>query len=241
MLLGQLMRRLHVLGLHWLPKVCVSVHHSAATQPVRDTGVLRGVQLLVGLHVYWLCDMMSAKNFGTGTICWGRNFSHVLCQRKKSITKLHRGYKEASGSPQCLSLTANCGKGAVASKKRGLIFCHVPYHGFLPLRPYPSYYGSKLAVKKCWQLGVLLLQGCSVSQCKQSVYVTFTIRAAVRHKSYTFSLTAARGDPTRLCRGDFLEGMLRYLLLCLPENIQAKYKVSRQLGQNLVLLHNKAN
>lgn len=52
---------------------------------------------------------------------------------------------------------------AAAAKEKGLhILCCSLTHFFL-LRPYPSYSGSKMAVKKCWQLGDLLLKGCSVS------------------------------------------------------------------------------
>lgn len=65
------------------------------------------------------------------------------------------------------SLTASFGKRAVAAEEKGLhiLPCSL-LRFFPPLRPYPSYYRSKLAGKKCWQLGVLSPWGCFVSQCK---------------------------------------------------------------------------
>lgn len=53
----------------------------------------------------------------------------------------------------------------------------------------------------------------------------FTIRVALGHNSYIFSLAIVRGDITRLGRGDLVEGKLGYLHACLPEHSQGKCKV----------------
>lgn len=50
----------------------------------------------------------------------------------------------------------------------------------------------------------------------------FTVRAAVRHKSYTFSLAATRGDTTACAEVTFWRQMLRCLPLCLVEHTQGK-------------------
>lgn len=53
----------------------------------------------------------------------------------------------------------------------------------------------------------------------------FTIRVALGHNSYVFSLAIARRDITQLGRGDLVEGKLGYLRGCLTEHSQGKCKV----------------
>lgn len=53
----------------------------------------------------------------------------------------------------------------------------------------------------------------------------FTIRVALGHNSYVFSLAIARRDITQPGRGDLVEGKLGYLHGCLTEHSQGKCKV----------------
>lgn len=94
-----------------------------------------------------------------------------------------------------------------------------------------------LAVRSPIAIGLLCL----------SVQVVSVFLVYVYHQSCSqsqklqFQPCSCKGRDHSLHWGDFSEGMLRCLLLCFPEHAQGQCKGFGQLGQSLVLLHNKSN
>lgn len=154
-LLGQQVGRIPSLGLLWLPKVCCECGFMLVATPpaahhARDTGAAACGAVSPGSVTCQLKTPRQEQSVGAGisyvSFASGRNQSPRYTLGKKELQALFMS------SPSLPAL----GRELLLLKKRGFIFCHVRCHGFPPLRPYPSYYRSKLAGKKCWQLGVLL-------------------------------------------------------------------------------------
>lgn len=155
-LLGQQVGRIPSLGLCWLPKVCCECGFMLMATPraahhARDTGAAASEAACPGSEMCQLKTLRQEQSVGAGisymSFAGGRNQSQRYTLGKKELQALF------ISSPSLPAL----GREQLLLKKRGFIFCHVRCHGFSPpIRPYPSYYRSKLAGKKCWQLGVQL-------------------------------------------------------------------------------------
>lgn len=124
--------------------------YSTAAHHARDTGAAACGAVCPGSVTCQIRTLRQEQSAGAGisyvSFASGRNQSQRYTLGKKELQVLYMS------SPSLPAL----GREQLLLKKRSFIFCHVRCHGFFPPRPYPSYYRSKLAGKKCWQLGVPL-------------------------------------------------------------------------------------
>lgn len=162
-LLGQQMGRLHALGLHRLPRVCckrlvslVGTVLAATTCSLLCQGHQDTHRGTPGQCAYRFCVTMQAKTSGQEQPT-GAGISDIpIALGGNQSTSSTLGTKMLQALFVSVRSLPSVGRAAAAKEKGLHISCCSLTH-FFPLRPYPSYSGSKMAVKKCWQSGDLLL------------------------------------------------------------------------------------